>query len=165
MKYFAIFDKNIATIFQLQWKIGNISDMFLRYSVLCGLVLIFIFIINNFRNISVHRRVNKYVVIWKQYFLIFLIKYFPNNFPKVTMAIFPRYKRYSKKHAWQCSNISEEYYCNVYSVMLLKYYIRHAFERTSQDCSTVSTISLIASKIFWKYCHISIECFLNFYAI
>ena len=28
--------KNIVTIFQLQWKIGNISDMFLEYSVLCG---------------------------------------------------------------------------------------------------------------------------------
>ena len=36
MKYFAIFDKNVETIFQLQWKIGNISDMFLQYSVLCG---------------------------------------------------------------------------------------------------------------------------------
>ena len=36
VKYFAIFDKNIATIFQLQWKIGNISNMFLQYSVLCG---------------------------------------------------------------------------------------------------------------------------------
>ena len=36
VKYFAICDKNIATIFQLQWKIGNISDMFLQYSVLCG---------------------------------------------------------------------------------------------------------------------------------
>ena len=30
VKYFAIFNKNIATIFQLQWKIGNISDMFLQ---------------------------------------------------------------------------------------------------------------------------------------
>ena len=39
MKYFAIFDKNIATIFQLQWKISNISDMFLQYSVLCGVLL------------------------------------------------------------------------------------------------------------------------------
>ena len=36
MKYFAIFDKIIVTIFQLQLKIGNISDMFLQYSVLCG---------------------------------------------------------------------------------------------------------------------------------
>ena len=36
MKYFAIFHKNIATIFQLQWDIGNISDIFLQYSVLCG---------------------------------------------------------------------------------------------------------------------------------
>ena len=36
VKYFAIFDKNIATIFQLQWKIGNISDMILQYSVLYG---------------------------------------------------------------------------------------------------------------------------------
>ena len=36
MIYFAIFAKNIATIFQLQLKIGNISDMFLQYSVLCG---------------------------------------------------------------------------------------------------------------------------------
>ena len=34
VKYFAIFDKNIATIFQLQWKIGNIPDTFLEYSVL-----------------------------------------------------------------------------------------------------------------------------------
>ena len=34
MKYFAIFDKNVETVFQLQWKIGNISDMFLQYSVL-----------------------------------------------------------------------------------------------------------------------------------
>ena len=38
MEYFAIFDKNIATIFQLQFKIENISDMFLQYSVLCGKV-------------------------------------------------------------------------------------------------------------------------------
>ena len=36
MKYFGIIDKNVAAIFQLQWKIGNISDMFLQYSVLCG---------------------------------------------------------------------------------------------------------------------------------
>ena len=36
VKYFAIFDKNVATTFQLQWKIGNISDTFLQYSVLCG---------------------------------------------------------------------------------------------------------------------------------
>ena len=36
MKYFGIVDKNAATIFQFQWKIGNISDMFLQYSVLCG---------------------------------------------------------------------------------------------------------------------------------
>ena len=36
MKYFAIFDKNVATIFQLQWNIGNIPDIFLHYSVLCG---------------------------------------------------------------------------------------------------------------------------------
>ena len=27
MKYFAIFDKNVETIFQLQWKIANISDI------------------------------------------------------------------------------------------------------------------------------------------
>ena len=37
MKYFAIFVKNVATIFQLQWIIGNISDMLLQYSVLCVL--------------------------------------------------------------------------------------------------------------------------------
>ena len=36
MKYFGIIDKNVAAIFQLQWKIWNISDMFLQYSVLCG---------------------------------------------------------------------------------------------------------------------------------
>ena len=30
-----IIDKNDAAIFQLQWKIENISDMFLQYSVLC----------------------------------------------------------------------------------------------------------------------------------
>ena len=36
MKYFGIIDKNVAAIFQLHWKIGNISDMFLQYSVLCG---------------------------------------------------------------------------------------------------------------------------------
>ena len=35
MKYFGIIDKNVAAIFQLQWKIGNISDMFLQYFVLC----------------------------------------------------------------------------------------------------------------------------------
>ena len=39
MKYFEIIDKNLAAIFQLQWKIGNMSDMFLQYSVLCGSVL------------------------------------------------------------------------------------------------------------------------------
>ena len=31
MKYFAIFDENVATIFELQWNIGNISDIFLQY--------------------------------------------------------------------------------------------------------------------------------------
>ena len=36
MKYFAIFDENVATIFQLQWNIGNSSNIFLQYSVLCG---------------------------------------------------------------------------------------------------------------------------------
>ena len=36
MKYFAIFDKNVETIFQLQWKIENIYDMFLQYYELCG---------------------------------------------------------------------------------------------------------------------------------
>ena len=36
MKYFGIIDNNFAAIFQLQWKIENISDMFLQYSVLCG---------------------------------------------------------------------------------------------------------------------------------
>ena len=34
MKYFAIFYRNVATIFHLKWKIGNISDMFLQYSEL-----------------------------------------------------------------------------------------------------------------------------------
>ena len=38
MKYFGIIDKNVAAIFQLQWKIGNVSDMFLQYSVLYGFV-------------------------------------------------------------------------------------------------------------------------------
>ena len=36
MKYFVIFDKYVETIFQLQYKIINISDMFLQYFVLCG---------------------------------------------------------------------------------------------------------------------------------
>ena len=36
MKYFAVFDGNVATIFHLQWKIVNISDMLFQYSVLCG---------------------------------------------------------------------------------------------------------------------------------
>ena len=36
MTYFGIIDKNVAAIFQLQCKIGNISDMFLHYFVLCG---------------------------------------------------------------------------------------------------------------------------------
>ena len=45
-KYFAIFEKNSATIFKLQWNIGNISDIFLQYSLLvCG-PLIFISINN-----------------------------------------------------------------------------------------------------------------------
>ena len=35
MKYFEIIDKNVAAIFQLQWKIGNIFDVFLKYSVQC----------------------------------------------------------------------------------------------------------------------------------
>ena len=33
----AIFDRNVATIFHFQWKIGNISEMFLQYSVLYGI--------------------------------------------------------------------------------------------------------------------------------
>ena len=36
MEYFGIIDKNVAAIFQLQWKIVNISEMFLQYSGLCG---------------------------------------------------------------------------------------------------------------------------------
>ena len=36
MKYFGIIDTNVAAIFQSQWKIGNISHMFLQYSVLYG---------------------------------------------------------------------------------------------------------------------------------
>ena len=36
MKYFAIFDEIVATIFQLQWNVGNIPDISLQYSVLCG---------------------------------------------------------------------------------------------------------------------------------
>ena len=36
MKYFGMIDKNFAAILQLQWKIGNISHMFLQYSVLGG---------------------------------------------------------------------------------------------------------------------------------
>ena len=35
MKYFGIIDKNDAAIFQLQWKIENISDIILQYFVLC----------------------------------------------------------------------------------------------------------------------------------
>ena len=56
MKYFAIFEKNVERIFQLKWKIGNISDMFLQYSMLCGIAVyamqtlinyyIFVFIVN-----------------------------------------------------------------------------------------------------------------------
>ena len=34
--YFAIFNKNVAKLFQLQRNIGNIPDIFLQYSVLCG---------------------------------------------------------------------------------------------------------------------------------
>ena len=40
MKYFGIIDKNLAAKFQLQCKIRNISDMFLQYSVLCGVLQI-----------------------------------------------------------------------------------------------------------------------------
>ena len=39
MKYFEIIDKKVAVIFQLQWKIGNISDMFPQYSMLCGYII------------------------------------------------------------------------------------------------------------------------------
>ena len=38
MKYFGLIVKNVAAIFQLQWKIEKIPDMFLQYSVLCGLL-------------------------------------------------------------------------------------------------------------------------------
>ena len=41
MKYFGLIDKNVVTIFQLQWKIGNIADTFLQYSVLCEIALSF----------------------------------------------------------------------------------------------------------------------------
>ena len=41
MKYFGTIDKNVAAIFQLQWKIWNISDMFLQYSVPCGICIKF----------------------------------------------------------------------------------------------------------------------------
>ena len=38
MKYFAIFDKNVVTIFQLQLNIGDIPEIFLQYCELCGLL-------------------------------------------------------------------------------------------------------------------------------
>ena len=38
IKYFAIFDKNVATIFELQWNIENIPYIYLQYSVLCGIL-------------------------------------------------------------------------------------------------------------------------------
>ena len=34
---YEIFDKNIATIFPLQWNAWNISDIFLQYSEPCGI--------------------------------------------------------------------------------------------------------------------------------
>ena len=43
MKYFAIFDKNVATTFRLQRHIDNFSDMFLEYSVLCGKSLLLLY--------------------------------------------------------------------------------------------------------------------------
>ena len=39
MKYFGIIDKNVAAIFQLQRNIGNISHMFLQYSMLHGVYI------------------------------------------------------------------------------------------------------------------------------
>ena len=50
MKYVLIFDKNVATIFQLQWNIGNIPDIFLQCSVLCG---IYIFLLTIFQQLTV----------------------------------------------------------------------------------------------------------------
>ena len=41
MKYFAIFNKNVAKVFQLQWNIWNIPDIFLQYSVLFGSIYTF----------------------------------------------------------------------------------------------------------------------------
>ena len=40
MKWFAILNKNVARIFQFQWNIWNIPDIFLQYSVLCGWYLL-----------------------------------------------------------------------------------------------------------------------------
>ena len=37
VKYFSIFNKNFSRIFQLQWNIWNIPDIFLEYAVLCGM--------------------------------------------------------------------------------------------------------------------------------
>ena len=47
MKYFSIFDKNVPTIFQLQWNMENISDIFLQYSVLRWYLICLLIILNS----------------------------------------------------------------------------------------------------------------------
>ena len=69
MKYFGIIDKNVAAIFPLQWKIGNISDMFLHYSVLCG-------IINN----STMFQLTLYVLVQNKRSIVIPISFFMWNF-------------------------------------------------------------------------------------
>ena len=50
MKYFAIFDTNVARIFQFQLNIKNIPDIFLQYSLLCGLLYTYLYFIHRGEN-------------------------------------------------------------------------------------------------------------------
>ena len=65
MKYFGISDKNVAAIFQLQWKIGNISDIFLQYSVICGISMNFCKLRCYYKKLSYN---------WMTLYMLFLLK-------------------------------------------------------------------------------------------
>ena len=53
--FFTIFDKHFLIMFQLQWNIGNIPDIFLQYSVLYGTLALTNDLLSQIRDISYFR--------------------------------------------------------------------------------------------------------------
>ena len=87
MKYFGIIDKNVTAIFQLQWKIGNISDMFLQYSVLCGSY-----------TVKTPESINQTPLCLSMYLRLLKFEIHPRRFESSKHRIIPKWQNHPLRH-------------------------------------------------------------------